>query len=83
MGQSTGRPRAITRDVIAGRSKKLSEESCEFKNYKEIAAGVEKHYQILVKYQILHKQVHYRIKAKLKVPRPANIKKDNLLDYRV
>ena len=34
MGLSTGRPRAITRDVIAGRAKKLSEESCEFKSYK-------------------------------------------------
>jgi putative transposase len=38
MGQSTGRPRAITRDVIAGRVKKLSEESCKFKTYKEMAA---------------------------------------------
>ena len=46
-------------------------------------AWVEKNYQISVKYQILHKQVHYRMKAKLKVSRPASIKKDNLPNYRV
>jgi hypothetical protein len=40
MGQSTGRPPAIARDVIAGRAKKLSEESCELKTYKEMAAWV-------------------------------------------
>ncbi len=83
MGQSTGRPRAITRDVIAGRAKKLSEESCEFKNYKEMAAWVKEKYQISVKYQTLHKQVHYRMNAKLKLPRPSSIKKDKLADYRV
>jgi putative transposase len=34
MGQSTGRPRVIPRDVIAGISKKFSEEPCKFKSYK-------------------------------------------------
>jgi hypothetical protein len=81
MGQSTGRSRTITRGLIAEISKKLSEESCEFTTYKEIAAWVEENSQISVKYQTLHKQVHYRMKAKLKVPRPASLKKDNLLDY--
>jgi hypothetical protein len=70
MGQLTGRPRAITRDVIAGRANKLSDESCEFKTYKEMAAWVEKNYQLSVKYQTLHKQVYYRMNAKLKLPRP-------------
>ena len=37
----TGRPRVIPSTVIAGISKKLSEESCEFKSYKEIGAWVE------------------------------------------
>jgi putative transposase len=83
MGQLTGRPRAITRDVIAGRANKLSEESCGFKTYKEMVAWVEKNYQISVKHHTLHKQVHYRMNAKLKVPKPASIKKDNLPNYRV
>jgi putative transposase len=78
MGQLTGRPRSISREVIARISKKLSEESCEFKKYKKFAAWVEKNYPISVKYQTLYKQVHYRMKAKLKVPTRSSIKKDNL-----
>ena len=74
--QGTGRPRVIFSVVIAGISKKLSEESCEFKSYKEIAVWVEENYHILLKYQTLHKQVHYRMKAKLKVPRRSSNKKD-------
>ena len=37
---------------------------------------VEENYQLSVKYQTLHKQVHYRMKAKLKVPRRYSNKKD-------
>ncbi len=56
--RSTGRPRVIPSEVIAGISTKISEESCEFKSYKEIAAWVEDNYQVSVKYQTLHKQLH-------------------------
>jgi putative transposase len=69
-------PSLIPSAVIAGISKKISEESCEFKSYKEIAAWVEDNSQVSVKYQTLHKQVHYRMKAKLKVPRRCRNKKD-------
>jgi putative transposase len=69
-------PPLIPTAVIAGISKKISEEYCEFKSYKEIAAWVEDNYQVSVKYQTLHKQVHYRMKAKLKVPRRCINKKD-------
>jgi len=37
--QSTGRSRVIPTAVIAGISKKISEESCEFKSYKQIVTG--------------------------------------------
>jgi transposase len=77
IGKSNGRPGVIPQAIIAGLSKKLSEESCEFKTYKYIGKWVEDKYQISVKYQTLHKQVHYRMKAKLKVPRRSSIKKDN------
>ena len=76
LGKSTGRPRVIPSEVIAGISTKISEESCEFKSYKEIATWVEDNYQVSVNYQTLHKQLHYRMKAKLKVPRRLNNKKD-------
>jgi transposase len=75
--QATGRPRIIPSAVIAGIAKKLSEESCEFTTYKEIVAWVEDNYQISVKYQTLHKQLHYRMKAKLKAPMRLNNQKDN------
>jgi putative transposase len=52
IGQSTGRPRVIPKAIIAGLSKKLSEESCEFKSYKKICKWVEKKYQISVKYSL-------------------------------
>jgi transposase len=58
LGKSTGRPRVIPSEVIAGISTKISEGSCEFKSYTEIAAWVEDHYQVSVKYQTLHKQLH-------------------------
>ncbi|MEG4501961.1 winged helix-turn-helix domain-containing protein [Microcoleus sp. F10-C6] len=57
-------------------SKKLSDESCEFKSYKQIAKWVEKNYKISLNYHTLYKHLHYRMKAKLKVPRPSIIKKD-------
>jgi hypothetical protein len=37
---------------------------------------VEENYQVSVKYQTLHKQIRYRMKAKLKVPRLLSNKKD-------
>ncbi|MEG4805673.1 helix-turn-helix domain-containing protein [Microcoleus sp. ARI1-B5] len=74
--RSSGRPRVIPSEVIAGISIKINAESCEFKSYKEIAAWVEDNYQVSVKYQTLHKQLYYRMKAKLKVPRRSSNKKD-------
>jgi putative transposase len=56
--RSTGRARVIPSEVIAGISTKISEDSCEFKSYKEIVAWVENNYQVSVKYQTLHKQLH-------------------------
>ena len=73
--RSTGRLRVISSEVIAGISTKISEESCEFKTYKEIAACVEDNYQVSIKYPTLHKQVRYRMKAKLKVPKRLSSKK--------
>ncbi len=73
--QATGRPRVIPSAVIAGLSEKLNEESCDFKTYKEIARWVEENYQVSVKYQTLHKQVHYRMKANLKEPKPVSNEK--------
>ena len=42
---------------------------------KLIGKWVEDKYQISVKYQTLYKQVHYRMKSNLQVPRRWSIKK--------
>ena len=73
--RSTGRPRVIPSGVIAGISTKISAESCDFNSYKEIAPWLEDNYQVSIKYPTLHKQVRYRMKAKLKVPRRLSSKK--------
>ncbi len=75
LGQSTGRPRAIYSEIITEISTKINEESCEFKSYKEIATWGEENYQVSVKYQTLHEQIRYRMKAKLKVTRRLSNKK--------
>jgi transposase len=76
LGQSTGKPRAISSEIIAVISTKIHEDSYKFKSYKEIAIWVEENYQVSVKYQTLHKQIRYRMKAKLKVLRCLSNKKD-------
>ncbi|MEG4213804.1 helix-turn-helix domain-containing protein [Microcoleus sp. Pol14C6] len=73
--QGTGRYRVIPSAVVSGISEKLSEESCDFKTYKEIGQWVEENYQVSVKYQTLHKQVHYRMKANLKEQKPVSNEK--------
>jgi hypothetical protein len=42
---------------------------------KEIGQWVEYNYHVSVKYQTLHKQLHYRMKAKLKEPQPVSNEK--------
>lgn len=78
LGRSTGRPRVIRSEIVEGISTKLSEESGEIKSYKELGKWVEENYQTSVKHSTLYKQVHERMKAKLKVPRPSSQKKDEL-----
>jgi putative transposase len=75
LSKSTDRPRAFYSEIIAGISTKINDESYEFKSYKKIARWVEENYQVSVKYQTLHKQIHYRMKAKLKVSRRLSNKK--------
>lgn len=41
-------------------------------SYGEIQHWLETHHQLVVKYATVHRHVRYRLKAKLKVPRPMN-----------
>lgn len=70
---SPGRKRAIPQQVEA----KLQEELLDpqgFSSYKEIQVWLRAIYALEVGYTVVHKLVRYRLKAKLKVPRPVHAK---------
>ena len=47
-----------------------------FNSYTEIQSWLKQECDLDVSYYTVHKTVRYKLKAKLKVPRPSNIKKD-------
>ncbi len=47
-----------------------------FKGYKDIQKWLKEEFDLDVPYPTVHKTVRYRLKAKLKVPRPSNVKAD-------
>ena len=47
-----------------------------FKSYKDIQNWLKEEFNLDVPYPTVHKTVRYRLKAKLKVPRPSNVKAD-------
>lgn len=71
-----GRPRAIPEEIVASIEEEINQESGGFTSYRELRDWVEKNYNLPVKYSTLHYQVRYRLKAKLKVPRPSSLKKN-------
>ncbi len=70
-----GRPRSISASAIA----KLKEELKNpegFQSYGEIQVWLRNCFDIDVAYRTVHEQVRYKLKAKLKVPRPLHIKQN-------
>lgn len=70
-----GRPRAIPSQAIA----KLKEElknPAGFQSYSEIQLWLKTCFEIDVAYRTVHELVRYKLKAKLKVPRPLHIKQN-------
>ena len=70
-----GRPRAIPAQAIA----KLKEELKNpegFQSYSEIQLWLRTCFEIDVAYRTVHELVRYKLKAKLKVPRPLHIKQN-------
>jgi len=52
------------------------QEADGFKSYREIQQWIEQTFGKQVKYKTVHKTVRYRLKAKLKVPRPRSLKQN-------
>jgi transposase len=71
-----GAPAKITDAAITEIKEILATEK-GFRTYREIHQLVVKNHQIEVGYQAVHNLVRYRLKAKAKVPRPSNPKKNS------
>ena len=75
IGKSSGRTSLISEDI----KQKLREELQEpegFDSYKEIQLWLKSIYNIEASYYTVHKIVRYKLKSKLKIPRPVNIKQE-------
>ncbi len=70
---SPGRPASIPPFAIALLKQELSDPE-GFSSYGEIQTWLETVCDVKVSYKVVHETVGYRLKAKLKVPRPVNIK---------
>lgn len=73
--KSPGKPWKIQGEVLAQLSAQL-QQSAGFKSYGQIVQWIEQTLGESVKYQTVYKTVRYRLKAKLKVPRPRSLKQD-------
>ncbi|HEY9300137.1 MAG TPA: helix-turn-helix domain-containing protein [Phormidium sp.] len=72
-GKSTGRTRKMTTEVEEKLKRELQEEE-GFSSYKEVQMWLKAVEGIEMSYTRVHHLVRYKLKAKLKVPRPVHIK---------
>ena len=73
--KSSGRKPEIPPEIQQALIKELNEKE-GFSSYKEIPTWLYTVHDLDVKYKVVHDTVRYRLKAKLKVPRCSNVKKD-------
>lgn len=73
--RSPGRPRAIDQAMLSQLEARLKQPE-GFKSYGEIQQWIQTRLGKRVTYKTVHKTVRYRLKAKLKVPRPQSLKQD-------
>ncbi len=73
--KSSGRKAAIPSEIQQILINELNEKE-GFSSYKEIQTWLYTVHDLDVTYKVVHDTVRYRLKAKLKVPRRSNIKKD-------
>lgn len=73
--KSPGRPKIIQEEIREELKQELADPQ-GFKSYEEIRTWIRAVAGIEVSYKVVHDTVRYQMKAKLKVPRPVNIKKE-------
>ena len=73
IGKSSGRKNKLEGEIIYQIERELKEPE-GFKSYSEIVRWLNAVHDQEVSYTVVYKLVHYKLKAKLKVPRPVHIK---------
>jgi hypothetical protein len=71
--KSPGRPPSIPPEVLERLKRELADEE-GFKSYGEVRTWLPAICGIEADYKVVHKTVRYRLKSKLKVPRPVSVK---------
>lgn len=74
--KSTGRPKKITKEIEEKLKKELNEVE-GFSSYKEVQTWLRAVEGIEMSYTGVHQAVRYRLKGKLKVPRPVHVKQES------
>ena len=73
--KAPGQAPQLTASALAGLKQRL-ETGAGFKSYGEIVEWLKAEYSLELTYATVYSWVHYRLKAKLKVPRPHSAKQD-------
>lgn len=66
--------RALIPDTVMNQLQKRLNQPEGFKSYSQIHEWLTQECQVVVAYKTVHKIVHYKLNAKLKVPRPHSAK---------
>lgn len=72
-----GQTRQFIPEAYSGLQKRLASET-GFNGYGEIVSWLKTEYELKINYATVYYWVHYRLKAKLKVPRPRSAKQDQV-----
>lgn len=75
MKKAPGQVPDLTLEALAGLKERL-EKGAAFKSYGEIVEWLKKEYNLELTYATVYAWVHYRLQAKLKVPRPQSALQD-------
>lgn len=75
IGKSSGRNKAIAKKIISQIETELKDPE-GFQSYSEIVRWLNTVHNLEVSYTVVYKLVRYQLKAKLKVPRPTDIKQE-------
>jgi transposase len=72
-----GRRSRISEAILSAIQCRLDDPTQGFRSYKEIQSWILKEYEIDIPYSTVHQIIRYQLKAKLKVPRPTSIYRDD------